>query len=77
MNIFYIQQYSVDKYKIDLYITKYNIAIEIDEEEHKYKKDYDFKRQKYIEGKIHCKFIRINKGESCGSMIARIAKELY
>ncbi|GFI22515.1 hypothetical protein IMSAGC011_01290 [Lachnospiraceae bacterium] len=77
MNIFYIQQYSVDKYKIDLYITKYNIAIEIDEEEHKYKKDYDFKRQKYIEGKIHCKFIRINKGESCGSMMARIAKELY
>ncbi len=76
MNIFYIRQYSVDKYKIDLYIPKYNIAIEIDEEEHKYKKDYDFKRQEYIEDKIHCRFIRINEGESCGNMIARIVKEL-
>lgn len=77
MNIKYILQYSVDNYRIDLYIPLYNIAIEIDEEEHKYKKDYDTIRQKYIEKQIHCKFIRINEGESCGSVIARIAKELY
>ena len=60
-----------------LYIPKYNIAIEIDEEEHKYKRDYDKIRQKYIEKQIYCKFIRINEGESCGSAIARITKELY
>ena len=77
MKIKYILQYSVDNYRIDLYIPLYNIAIEIDEEEHKYKKDYDTIRQKYIEKQIHCKFIRINEGESCGSVIARIAKELY
>ncbi len=46
MNIKYILQYSVDNYRIDLYIPLYNIAIEIDEEEHKYKKDYDAIRQK-------------------------------
>lgn len=77
MNIKYILQYSVDNYRIDLYIPEYNIAIEIDEEEHKYKQDYDKMRQKYIEKQIHCKFIRINEGESCGSVIARILKELY
>ena len=38
MKIKYILQYSVDNYRIDLYIPLYNIAIEIDEEEHKYKK---------------------------------------
>lgn len=76
MDISYIQQYSVENYKIDLYIPKYNLAIEIDEEEHKYKKDYDKIRQNYIEKQIHCRFIRINEGESCGSVIAKIAKEL-
>lgn len=75
MNIEYIPQYPVDNYRIDLYIPKYNLAIEIDEEEHKYKKDYDLKRQSYIENQIHCKFIRVNEGESCGSVIARIVKE--
>lgn len=59
MNIDYIEQYQVDNYRIDLYIPKYNIAIEIDEEEHKYKKNYDTIRQKYIEKQIHCKFIRV------------------
>lgn len=77
INIKYISQYSVGNYKIDLYIPKYNIAIEIDEEEHKYQQDYDKVRQKYIEKQIHCKFIRINEGESCGCAIARIMRELY
>lgn len=76
VNIEYILQYQVGNYRIDLYIPKYNIAIEIDEVEHKYKRDYDLTRQSYIENKIHCKFIRVNEGESCGSVIARIVKEL-
>lgn len=76
MNIKYIPQYPVGNYRIDLYIPKYNLAIEIDEEENKYKKDYDLKRQSYIENQIHCKFVRVNEGESCGSMIARIIKEM-
>lgn len=77
MNVDSVEQFQVDNYRIDLYIPKYNIAIEIDEAEHKYKQDYDCKRQNYIENKIHCKFIRVKEGESCGSVIARIVKELY
>lgn len=77
MNVDYKEQFQVGNYRIDLYIPKYNIAIEIDEENHKYKKDYDKIRQKYIENQIHCKFLRINEGEGCGSVIARIVKELY
>lgn len=77
MNIESVEQYKVGNYRIDLYIPKYDIAIEIDEEEHKYKKDKDLIRQKYIENQIHCKFVRVNEGESCGSVIARITKELY
>lgn len=77
MNIDSVEQYQVDNYRIDLYIPKYNTAIEIDEVEHKYKREYDLTRQNYIENKIHCKFIRINEGESCGCALARIMKELY
>lgn len=40
-------------------------------------KDYDAIRQKYIEKQINCTFIRVNEGESCGSVIAKITKELY
>lgn len=76
MNIEYIPQYPVDNYRIDLYIPKFKLAIEIDEEEHKYKRDYDLKRQSYIENQIHYKFVRVNEGESCGSMMARIIKEM-
>ena len=39
---------------------------------HKWSKDF-FEKIK----QIHCKFIRIDEGESCGRAIARIAKELY
>lgn len=76
MNIEYVPQYFVDNYRIDLYIPEYNIAIEIDEDEHKYKKDYDAKRQKYIQCLMHCEFIRINERESCGVAIARIIKKM-
>lgn len=76
MEIAYVEQYPVNNYKIDLYIPKHNIAIEIDEKEHKYKKEYDLKRQDYIENKIHCKFIRINEGESCGNAMAKIIKKM-
>lgn len=76
MSIYYILQFQVGVYKIDLYIPKYNISIEIDEEEHKYKREYDIKRQDYIESQIHCKFICVNEGESCGSVLAKLIKKL-
>lgn len=76
MNIKCILQYLVDNYRIDLYIPKFNLAIEIDEKEHKYKRDNDLIRQKHIENRIPCKFIRVKEGDSCGSVIARIVKEL-
>lgn len=76
MGISYIEQFHVNGFRVDLYIPVYNIAIEIDEKEHKYKKAYDLKRQNYIESQIHCKFIRVNEEDSCGSIMAIIVKVL-
>ena len=48
-------------FKIDIYFTKYSLAIEIDEKGHT-DGDLTFeeKRQKALEKKLNCKFIRIN-----------------
>ena len=49
------------QYYIDAYYPKFNLAIEYDEPDHKYKKEEDEQRQKCIEDKLGCKFIRIDE----------------
>ena len=54
------RQFRVDnKYVIDLYIPLYNIAVECDEFNHS---DREI-RQRYIEEKLGCKFVRFNPDE--------------
>jgi very-short-patch-repair endonuclease len=54
-------QYAIDNYMIDLYFIDYKIAIECDEFSHQaYDKNYEESRQKNIENKLECKFIRFN-----------------
>ncbi|MDZ9609906.1 Rha family transcriptional regulator [Escherichia coli] len=54
-----IRQYPVLNYRIDGYDPVNNIAYEIDEPEHKYKKEQDEIRQRRIENELGCKFVRI------------------
>ena len=54
-------QFYIDGYRIDLYFPDYNIAIECDEYGHEDRcKKNELKRQKHIEKKLKCKFIRFN-----------------
>lgn len=53
-----VRQYSVEGYFIDGYIKELNLAIEIDERPKD--KERDMERQKIIESKLGCNFIRIN-----------------
>ena len=48
-------------FRIDIYFTEYFLAVEIDEKGH-IKRDLIFeeKRQKTLEKKLNCKFIRVN-----------------
>lgn len=77
LNIRYINQYTILKYKVDMYLIDYNVVIEIDENEHKYKTEYDSKREKEIYDVIKCKFIRIKEEMGIGLAIAMIIKEIY
>jgi len=53
-----VRQYKIEGYFIDGYIPELNIAIEVDEIPKD--KERDIERQKIIENKLGCKFIRIN-----------------
>ena len=70
-------QYKVLNYKIDAYIPSLNIAIEYDENNHK---DYSFEqhelRQKEIEDKLKCKFIRVSDKDSDELNMGIILKEI-
>ena len=77
-NIHHIQQYQYENYKIDLYLPAFKIAIEYDEEDHKY---YTYKqqeyREQYLKQHLGCKFIRLSDNNSNGMNIAIITKELF
>jgi very-short-patch-repair endonuclease len=57
----WVKQYSVKGYRIDLYFTEYNLAIECDEHNHKGRnKLYEEKRERKIKDSLQCTFIRFN-----------------
>lgn len=74
-----IRQYLVcNKFRIDLYIPNLKLAIEYDENNHK---DYTYKRQKgrqkEIEQKLGCKFIRVNDSETNEYNVGLVMKVIY
>lgn len=56
-----IDQYKVDIYAIDIYLPEYKLAIEYDEDRHKFQQEEDKLRQEFINKKLDCKFIRIDE----------------
>ena len=81
-NITGIRQFPIDindkHYRIDYYIQNLNIAIEYDENGHKnYSYDKHKGRQKEIEKKLGCKFIRVIDFESDEYNIGLVFKELF
>lgn len=72
------KQYSILNYKIDYYMPSLNIAIEYDENGHKY---YSYerheKRQIEITNKLNCKFIRVTDEQSHAYNVGYIIKEIF
>jgi len=74
-----IKQYYILGYKIDLYFVDFKLAIECDENEHKYKIEKDKKREEEIKGKLGCEFIRYypeDKNFNIFSIINQIMKKI-
>lgn len=77
-NIAGTRQYKVLDYRIDFYIPSLNIAIEYDENNHKY---YTYEqqelRQELIENALHCRFIRLSDKDTDEVNLAKVIKEIY
>lgn len=72
-----IEQYSIGKYKIDLYFPEKKIAIECDEKhDTKLIKENDIIRQLYIEEKLKCKFIRFKPYDKNFNLF-KLLNEIY
>lgn len=59
-----LEQYIIGNYILDLYFPKYNLAIEIDEDAHKFKRENDYVKEEYIRNRIGCKLLRIKESEN-------------
>lgn len=71
------RQYSVGKYRIDLYFPDYKIAVECDENDHQnYNKDNDKERTQYINDKLHCSWVRYNPDDK-NFNIFTVINEIY
>ena len=70
-------QYSVLKYRINLYFHRYKLAVEVDEKGHKdrYIKN-EIERQEEIKEKLNCVFLRINPDEQ-NFNIFKVINEIY
>ena len=68
-------QYRVLGYKTDLYVHEYKLAIEVDELRHADRNiNNEIKRQKALENKLNCVFIRINPNEKDFNIFKEINK---
>ena len=73
-----IKQFRILNYRIDYYISNLNIAIEYDENEHKgYSYEKQEGRQKEIENKLGCRFIRVTDSDSHSFNVGKVIKEMF
>jgi very-short-patch-repair endonuclease len=61
-------------YSLDLYLPDYKIAVEVDEEHHKWKEPYDKCRQSKIEKALECDFVRVSHSDDFDEKINEILK---
>ena len=68
-------QHNVLGYRIDAYFPKYKLAIEVDKQGHNERDiDYEIERQKAIENKLGCEFIRMNPAKENFNIFVKIGK---
>jgi len=73
-------QFKIGRYRLDLYIPKYNLAIECDEFNHSNRDpEYEEQRESFIKNELNCEFIRFNpdaKNFSTYDVIGEILKHI-
>jgi very-short-patch-repair endonuclease len=71
-----VEQYTVDRYRIDLCFLDYKLAVECDEDSHKLHQEADDERQRHIEDKHGVTFIRFRPQEE-NFKISQVINQIY
>lgn len=78
MNIPILVQFKLNNYRIDAYLSKQNIAIEYDENNHKYyDKEQEIKREKFISEFLNATIIRVSDKDDDYSNIGKVLKAIF
>lgn len=64
------------KYRIDGYIESLRLAIEYDEEQHKYQEEEDEQREIKIQNELECDFIRLDYNNTDAYNVGLVIKEI-
>ena len=64
------------KYRIDFYLPEFNLAIEYDEEQHKYQQEEDKQREEGIKEVLGCRFIRLDYKQDDNYNVGLVLKEI-
>lgn len=70
------KQYHVSDYFIDGYLPEYKLAIEYDEEQHKYNVEEDMRRENEIAQELGCGFIRLDYKDTNGTNIGKVIAKI-
>lgn len=65
-----------NNYRIDFYLPEFNLAIEYDEEYHRYQQEEDKQREEEIKEVLGCKFIRLDYKQDDNYNIGLVLKEI-
>jgi len=68
--------YVLGKYILDGYIPEFNIAVEVDEPFHQYKKEEDAHRMKEVTEQLGCRFVRVPDDTPLPLLLASVVKEM-
>ena len=72
-----ITQYQVSGFRIDLYFTKYKIAVECDEHNHSDRDpEYEVNRENTLKSELNCKFVRYNPN-AIDFNIGKVINQIY
>lgn len=77
-DIKYIKQFQYKNYRIDLYLPELLIAVEYDEDNHKYySDDMEIIREENLKYDLGCNFIRLSDHDSDGRNLAKIINHIH
>ncbi len=71
------QKFVCGKYRIDFYLPKYKLAVEYDEQQHKYQHGEDERRMNDIKDELGCSFVRLDYRDTDATNVGIVLSNIF